>query len=74
MSLLIQGHFSLSHTHTHTHTRSIDQCEEGTHNSVVAGQPRSLTTWLLCCEIRVWAGGRRWDDKVMLHDEGDDEF
>lgn len=34
----------------------------------------SVTIWPLYCEITVWARGRRWDDTLMLRDEGDDEF
>lgn len=68
---LDQGHFSVSLTYTH---RQIQ------HWSMQGGNPQlcgcrtaSVTTWPLCCEITVWVGGRRWDDKVMLHDEGNDE-
>lgn len=57
--------------HSLTHTHSTDRCRERLHNSVVED---SLTIWPLCCEITVWAGGRRCDDKVMLHDVGDDKF
>lgn len=40
---------------------------------MVAGHA-SVTIWPLCCEIIVWARGRRWDDTVMLRDEEDDKF
>ena len=47
---------------------------QGRSPQVCGCRKASVTTWPLCCEITVRVGGRRWDDKVMLHDEEDDEF
>lgn len=68
--ILFSLFFSL--TDTHTFTQRTDRCRERPHNS--GCRTALVTTWPLCCEITVWACGRRYDDEAMLHDEGDDEF
>lgn len=60
------------HTHSHIHTALIDAGSDSTTLWLRTASP--VTIWPLCCEITVWAGGRRCDDKVMPHDVGDDKF
>ncbi len=63
ISLSLSLSLTNTQTHTHIHTHCIDRCREGTHNSVVAGQPQSplghSAVKLQCGQV---AGGRmiRW--------------